>query len=117
MNDARPTSSGVYCIEHVPHGAVSKNPQSSSKEESGSTKAVKGAFFTILFLTAGLGIIIFAGQYFVDQFSSQYGSAGFSQIKSAIESLQSVGNLIFYFMIFLTAILGLGWFVLSRQQK
>lgn len=116
INDARPTRSGVYCVEHAP-ASVKADQQSIPRQENESSKAMKTAFITLFFLTIGLGGIIYAGQYFIDQFALQAGNSGIAQIKPAIESLQSVGMLILYFMIFLTAILGLGWFVTSRQGQ
>ncbi len=115
-NDARPTSSGVYCVEHAPAQERKISAAQTLHEESGTLKSVKSMFVAVLFLTIGLGIIIYAGQIFVDQFAAQAGESGFSQIKSAVSSLQSVGNLIFYFMIFITAVLGFAWLALSRQN-
>lgn len=114
-NDARPTSSGVYCIEHAP---ASKRATASReiREESGSEKAVKSAFFMLLILTIGLGFIIYIGQNFIDQFSSQYSDPNLSAVKGAMDSLQSVGNLILYFMIFLSAILGISWLALRSRR-
>ncbi len=118
VNDARPTEKGVYCSEHFPENLKPPAERKSFlHEESDSEKTVKGAFVTLLFLTVGLGIIIYIGQTFVDQFSAQAGNPSIAQVKSAIDSLQSVGMLILYFMAFLTAVLGLGWFALSRQRK
>lgn len=116
-NDARPSSSGVYCVEHVPSAVKQSSDQKFPREESGSAKALKGAFFTMLVLTIGLGVIIYIGQIFVEQFASQAETSALSSIKYTLDSLQSVGNLIFYFMVFLTIVLGVGWLALRRQNS
>lgn len=116
VNDARPTNSGVYCVEHAPASAKQISQQA-GKEESSSLRAVKGAFITIFFLTLGLGGISFISQYFIEQFAKQVGGTGLSQIAPTLQSLQSVGSLIFYFMVFLTAVLGFSWLALGRQAR
>lgn len=98
--DARPTREGVFCIEHAPASTSQQSAQ--PKPESETLKSIKTAFFTLLFLTAGLGAIVYIG-------TSSLGGVEAPEIKSAIDMLKNLGFTIIAFLGFLTAVLGLAW--------
>ena len=109
-NDARPTSAGVYCIEHAPR--ISSKPQQTPARmsESSSLSSVKSAFLTMLFLTLGIVALVYIGTQFIKTAEMP------ESVQSALDSLSSVGTLIIAAMGFITIILGFAYIALRRRQ-
>jgi len=106
---ARPTPGGVFCADHVPTGETAKQPE---KKEGGGSKALKQLFLTLLFLTLGLALIIFVGEYLIGKVL-----AGIGDTTGISAALKGTGWMLVYGMGALTLLIGLLWLLTKRSLK
>jgi hypothetical protein len=104
---ARTTPEGVFCLDHVP-----KPGQKAEKKEGGGSTSLKQLFMTLLFLTAGLALLIFVGEYLL---SSTVG--GMADTTGISNALKNTGWTIVYGMGGLTALIGLIWIATRARAK
>lgn len=102
---ARTVPDGVFCLDHVPR-------QTAEKKEGGGSKALKQLFMTLLFLTGGLALIIFVGDYLLNATLS-----GLADTMGISKALKGTGWTIVYGMGGLTALIGLAWIVTRARAK
>jgi len=107
---AKPTSKGVFCIEHAPATTFQQTPSDSGTGESGTAKALKQGFVMLLFLTIGLGALVVVGQYFISKQATAIPGA-----VSFVEILKTAGNTIIYGLTGLTILLGLAWLAVRKK--
>jgi hypothetical protein len=82
------------------------------KKEGGGSNALKQLFMTLLFLTAGLALIVFVGDYLVGKtLAGLADTTGFSQF------LKTTGWMIVYGMGGLTVLICLAWIATLRRPK
>lgn len=107
---ARPTTDGVFCADHVPKpGETAKQAE---KKEGGGSKALRSLFLTLLFLTLGLALLIYVGDYLIGKTL-----AGIADTTGISDALKTSGWIIVYGMGGLTALIGLGWVATMRSSK
>ena len=88
--------------------------QTAKKEEKegGGSKALKSLFLTLLFLTIGLALIVFVGDYLMSKTL-----AGLADTTGFSEFLKTTGWMIVYGMGGLTVLIGLAWIATLRRPK
>ena len=107
---ARPTPEGVFCADHVPMpGGTAKQAE---KKEGGGSNALKQLFLTLLFLTAGLALIVFVGDYLISKVLS-----GLTDTTGVSDALKTSGWLIVYGMGGLTGLIGIAWLATRTRAK
>jgi len=105
-NCARLTPEGVFCADHEPKVKERKEIR------NGGSKALKQLFFMLLFLTAGLALIVFIGDWLIGTILGNVpGTFEFA------ETLKRSGWIIVYGMAGLTFLLGFGWLASRRRRK
>lgn len=103
---AKPTSKGVFCVDHAP--AASFAPAETKESHGGN--GLKQIFVMLVFLTAGLGALIVIGDYFIEKQAQSLPAA-----QAVVDILKTTGNTILYGLIGLTILVGLAWFALRGK--
>lgn len=97
---------GVFCVEHAPKAG--EKPKGAEKKKG--SKALKQLFMMVLFLTAGLALLIFVGNYLLQSILG-----GMADSSGVAQALRSSGWMIVYGMGGLTILLGLMWAISRRS--
>jgi len=105
---ARTLPEGVFCLDHVPK----PGQKYVEKKEGGGSKSLKQLFMTLLFLTIGLALIIFVGDYLL---GATLG--GLADTTGISKALRGAGWMIVYGMGGLTALIGLAWLATRGRAK
>src|SRR3989344_4131430 len=103
---AKPTSKGVFCVDHAP---ASSFTQQEAKESHGND-GLKQVFVMLIFLTAGLGALIVIGDYFIAKQAQNIPGA-----QEFVNVLKTAGMTIVYGLVGLTLLAGLAWFALRKK--
>lgn len=104
---ARPTNEGVFCKDCLKDEV---KPEKKYDSYTPTESPFKGPFLTLLFLSIGLGIILFIGLSFIKDIP------GVDSLGATVESLKQAGYVVIGGVVALTVLLGLAYFISTRKK-